>query len=476
MNTNHTFNMDKKCITAVLIGAGARGREAYGAWALKNKDKIRFVAVAEPNEARRTLFAKEHNIPVEMCFSDWKDLIAKGLLADACLVCTQDTMHTEPCMAALKMGYHVLLEKPMATTEKECKMLVEEAEKQNKHLRICHVLRYTDMFQITKKAIQDGLIGIMVNINHSENVAYWHFAHSYVRGHWRKAAESSPIILAKTCHDLDIIYWLVGSKVKSIQSFGTINVFKKQNKPDGAPHRCTDGCPYEKTCIWYAPNLYMNGKEMIKISLLADTWSAKFGGNLLLNHRNFLKGLSAIIPPLKGALEWNMWPATVITSDLSREGKIKALKEGRYGICVYDMDNDVPDHQTTNIMFENGVTATMTMQGLSYLDGRWFRIDGSKGSLIGQFTYAGEKLVYYDHLTLTEKILWQHPISFKAHGGGDEGLMESFVNTILENVPPNSQNDENLTSARASLESHLMGFAAEKSRLEHRVVDLKEVR
>lgn len=467
--------MKQKRITAVLMGAGSRGREAYGAWGLKNPTKIKFVAVAEPDDGRRALFSKEHSIPPENQFKDWKDLIAAGKMADACLVCTQDNMHTEPCMEALKLGYHVLLEKPIAQTEAECKMLVDEAEKRNLQLRICHVLRYTEMFQRTKKAIRDGLIGTLVNIRHSENVSYWHFAHSYVRGNWHNSKEASPIILAKTCHDLDIIYWLVDSKPKSIQSFGTINVFKKENMPEGAPYRCMDGCPIEKTCLWYAPGLYMNGGDVKKSSRLVDKWSVRALGNLAMNHPKFMKGLSKIIPPLKDVVEWNFWPVSIITTDHTKEGKTKALRETSYGVCVYQMDNDVPDHQTTNIIFENGVTATLTMHGLSYLEGRSFRIDGSKGSLMGKFTFAEEKLVYYDHLTLTEQILWSHPFSLKTHGGGDEGLMESFCAGIA-NAEFQSADDPDLTSARASLESHLMGFAGEKSRLENKVMDLKDFR
>jgi predicted dehydrogenase len=185
-----------------------------------------------------------------------------------------------------------------------------------------------------------------------------------------------------------------------------------------------------------------------------------------------MKLLSYIFSSLKDILNWKSWPATVITEDLSIDGKMEALKKGPYGRCVYHCDNDVPDNQTVNIQFKNGVTAMMTMHGHSFLDGRWIRISGSKGSLLGEFTYGGEKLVYYDHRFVKKRILWEKDISFQAHSDGDAGLMESFVNSLVNENPT----EKPLTSARASLESHLMGFAAEKSRLEKIVIDMKKFR
>ncbi|MBD3256724.1 MAG: gfo/Idh/MocA family oxidoreductase [Candidatus Lokiarchaeota archaeon] len=457
-----------------MIGAGARGWHTYGKWGLKNKDKIIFLAVAEPRKARREGFAKDWDIPKEFQFDSWEKLLdAKiGKIADACLICTQDKGHKKPAIKALDLGYHVLLEKPMATTESDCKKLVGAAEEAGKQLRICHIARYTTMFTKIKQAIKEGLVGKIININHSENVAYWHFPHGYVRGTWRRSDMSSPVILAKTCHDLDLLYWLVESPAEYIQSFGELSFYKTENAPEGAPERCTDGCPVAEKCPWFAPRLYVSAIPILRITQTSKKRLIRLAGKLLLNHRKLVKVLSYIVPPLKRFLNWQYWPATVITDDLSYEGKMKALKEGPWGRCVFHCDNDVPDHQTVNIQFKNGTTATMTMHGHSYLDGRWIRISGSKGSLLGQFTYGGEKLVYYDHLKVKEKILWEHDITFGAHSDGDDGLMESFVNSLL--YP--DQEKQALTSARASLESHLMGFAAEKARLEKTIVKMSEIR
>lgn len=471
------MNENNKKIKAILIGAGARGHYTYGKWGLKHQDKIQFIAVSEPRETRRKQFASEWNIPENLQFESWEELLSEknGHLADACLICTQDQMHTAPALKALKLGYHVLLEKPMATTIEECKQLVNSAETENKQLRICHVARYTTMFSTLKKAIKDGLIGNIINIQHSENVAYWHFPHGFVRGTWRRADLSSPIIIAKTCHDLDLLYWLVNSPAKFVQSFGNLKHFRRENAPEGTPKRCTDGCPIAKECPWYAPRLYMTAEPIIRITQRSEKRLWRWGGRLLLKHRKLLTYLSHLISPLRRLLEWRYWPATVISDDLSKEGKMKALEEGPWGRCVYHCDNDVPDHQVVNILFENGVTATMTMHGHSYLDGRWIRISGTMGSLIGRFTYGGEEIVYYDHRYVKQKILWKHDLTFGAHGDGDEGLMESFVNSLFQEKAGENAIEE-LTSARASLESHLMGFAAEISRLENKVIDMKEFR
>ena len=465
-------NKEKEKITAILIGAGSRGREAYGNWGLKNKDKIDFVAVAEPREARRKAFSREWHIPRDNQFKDWQDLLNDdlGRISDTCLVCTPDQMHTKPALKALKLGYDVLLEKPMAPSLKECKELVKTAEEGGNQLMICHVLRYTEMFSKVKNAIEEGLVGDIINVSHSENVAYWHFGHSYVRGAYKKASESTPVVLAKTCHDLDIIYWLVGSPVKSIHSFGTLSHYRPENAPPGVPKRCTDGCPIHGECPWYAPRLYVNAEPLIRITQRSKKRFIRFMGQLILHHPKFIKILSHLIKPMKTLVNWDKFPATAITDDLSPEGKMEALKEGPYGKCVYHSDNDVPDHQTVNILFENGVTATMTMHGHSYLDGRWFRIDGTRGTLEGKFTYGGEKLVHHDHRYVKEAVLWERDMTFSAHGGGDERLMESFVDSLL------TGKQEALTSARASLESHLMGFAAEHSRAKKIVIDLDEMR
>ncbi len=245
-------------IQAILIGAGQRGADAYGPYALERPDKIRFVAVAEPDPDRRRRFAAQHEIPVENQFDTWETLLDRPRFGQAALVCTQDQMHTAPTLAALEAGYDVLLEKPMAPTLAETRQLVEKAEATDRQLQICHVLRYTEHFQQMKQLVASGVLGDIVNVTHSENVSWYHMAHSFVRGNWRNRAESAPMILAKCCHDLDLLVWLLEDRCVTLSSVGGLIHYQPENAPDGAPARCLDGCPAADTCRYYAPMIYID--------------------------------------------------------------------------------------------------------------------------------------------------------------------------------------------------------------------------
>jgi predicted dehydrogenase len=443
--------------TCVVIGAGIRGREIYGRWIARHPARARVVAVAEPNAERRHTMAGEHGLAEDRQFTDWRELLNRPRLADTCLVMTQDQDHTEPATAALRAGYHVLLEKPMATTPAECRQLVRTAEETKRELRVCHVMRYAPLFQRAHAAVADGRIGRVLHIEHSENVAYWHFAHSYVRGQWRRSDESSPIILAKSCHDLDIIYWLVGAPYRRVHAFGSRVHFRSESAPAGAPARCTDGCPVAESCVWYAPRLYLEGQPIAHVTQYATSPVVRVLGRLAkpLMRRRFRR-----------------WPATVISDDLSRQARLDALKTGPYGRCVYHCDNDVPDQQSINLEFENGITASMSLHGFSYLDGRWFRIDGSAGTLRGHFTYAGQELRLHRHEGASE-LLYRSGLDAGGHGEADAALMEAYFPRA---AAPTAGDSRSLTSAAESLESHLAAFAVEQSRSEGRIVTLKEER
>ena len=197
--------MTHQPVETILIGAGQRGADTYGAYILRHPDQIRLVAVAEPDAQRREKTAHQHNIPKQNQFESWEALLERPALGAAALICTQDQMHTGPTLAALRQGYHVLLEKPMATTLTDCEQMVQAAEVSGRQLHICHVLRYTDHFSRMREILLSGALGQVVNISQRENLSWWHMVHSYVRGNWRNKAQSSPMILAKCCHDLDIL-------------------------------------------------------------------------------------------------------------------------------------------------------------------------------------------------------------------------------------------------------------------------------
>ena len=459
----------EKCISAIMIGAGNRGKDVYGNYALNHPQDLKFVAIAEPHPLRRELFARAHNIPSSNQYSTWEDLL-QSKVADAAFICTQDQMHTAPAIKALELGYNVLLEKPMATKINECIALTQKAQEVKKQLRIAHVLRYTPFFQKIYEIIHSGQLGDVMTIDHRENVSYWHMAHSFVRGHWAKEESSSPMILAKSCHDLDILYWLVGCSPRIISSFGSLKHFKPEKAPSGATNRCLDGCTAIDSCQYYAPRIYIDIIPLLRMAQIGGSGKVHFVANLALKHPQLFSKLKSF-PVFRQVNKYQGWPVSTITEDLTTEGKWEALKTGPYGRCVYFADNDVVDHQVTIIEFDNGVTATFTMHGFSHLEGRTIRIDGTKGTLIGEFLASGEKLILYDHYHETEKVIIDQKMKLDSeigHGGGDIGLIKSFIRSLR------LDSEEPLTSAKSALESHVMAFAAEEARFTNSTVQLAE--
>jgi predicted dehydrogenase len=463
--------MSYQPIQAVLIGAGQRGMDAYGSYALLHPDQIQFVAVAEPDPARRARFAAEHDIPLEHQFGNWEPLLSLPQLGQAALVCTQDQMHTEPTLAAIKAGYDVLLEKPMATTLDECQQLVRAAQDVDRQLHICHVLRYTTHFSKLRDVIQSGVLGQIVDVHHRENVSYWHMAHSFVRGNWRNTAESSPMILAKCCHDLDILVWLFDDRCEKLSSVGNLIHYRPENAPDGAPRRCLDGCPVAESCPFFAPRIYLDMVPIFKNQAAAlhgfDRWALQ----TQIKNPQLIALLSHFIPRLREITEYCGWPKSVVTDEITPENILKALHEGPYGRCVYHCDNDVVDHQVVSMQFERGTSVTLTMHGHSYLEGRTTRIEASKATLFAYFGMDGDRIEIHDHRSGQVTIQDTRPVGESGHGGGDAGLMSAFVHALRS-----GDGAEALTTARTSLESHLMAFAAEDARLGEQVVRMEDYR
>ncbi len=458
-------------IQAILVGAGQRGLEAYGPYALHNPDQIQFVAVAEPDPERRKRFAAQHHISPEYQFETWQPLLALPRLGTAALVCTQDQMHTAPAIAAMKAGYHVLLEKPMATTLEECQQLVATSEETDRQLHICHVLRYTEHFRQLKKVMDSHVLGDIVNISHRENVAWWHMAHSFVRGNWRNTALSAPMILAKCCHDLDILVWLLEDRPEILSSVGSLIHYRPENAPQGATQRCLDGCPAASTCRYYAPFIYIDHIPLLRG--IADTgrglagWTARQA----LKNPRLLQALSKIIPDLKMVVNYRGWPSSAVTNDPSPENLLVALQDGPYGRCVYFCDNDVVDHQVVSMKFERGTSVTLTMHGHSHLEGRTTRIEGSNATLLSAFSHGGSWIEVNEHAS-DRCTRYDTTATLKSgHGGGDFGLMAGFIRALQTGGEYVA-----MTSARTSLESHLMAFAAEAARLKGETVRMADYR
>lgn len=411
-----------KTFSAILIGAGSRGK-AYTNLIKEFSDKYKVVGVAEPIESRRNFIKEVHNLSEEMCFNSWEDILSKPKMADFAIICTLDDMHYEPAMKAIELGYDLLLEKPVAQTAEECADIALAAEKKGVKVLVCHVLRYTPFFKKVKQIVMDGTIGDVMSVIHVEAVGNVHQSHSYIRGNWHSEEESTPMLLAKCCHDIDIIQWILDKPCKKVQSFGNLTYFRPENAPKGAPKRCIDGgCPIEDTCPYNCRKLYYDDKK--------NDW--------------FRKACT------KGITD------SEIPTD---QDVMTALKTTDYGLCVFHANNDVVDHQTVNMEFEGNITATLTMNAFNY-GGRYIRIFGTKGELyanmsdeeITLYTFEDKKHSKISSVSLDESIV-------AGHGGGDSGIINELYEYLSGDYKGFCAADINI-----SVKNHLIGFAAEKSR------------
>lgn len=424
-----------KKVTAVLVGAGGRGNE-YSTYSLEHPDELQMVAVVEPVKERRELYAKKYGIAPENCFSNYPELFARGKIADCVFICTQDRMHFEPTMMAIDLGYDIMLEKPMSPSLEECITMANHAAEKGVLLSLCYVLRYTEIFQKIKQLLDDGEIGRLIAVQHNENVSFWHDAHSFVRGLWRNSNETSPMILAKSCHDMDLLYYLIGAAPVSVASFGSLNYFNEKSAPEGSTERCTDDCKYRDNCPYDATKFYLG--------------------------------------------ENTGWPVDVMCPDPSLSARTQALKTGPYGRCVHHCDNNVVDNQVSIINFANGVNVAFTMCAFTKGISRTIKLMGSHGQLEAKLEDAitNINLYKFTNAGCINSDQENHPFcvnipvnvgeDIHGHGGGDHRMVADFIKNVR------SKNKDMLSSAYNSVYSHIMAFAAEKSRLENRVVNISE--
>ena len=406
-------------LTFAVLGFGARGKNYTGL--VKQLEENSVLAVCDPDTARLAMAKEIHAIPDEMLFTDEDVFFGKGRLADICIVSTQDAQHHGHALKALHAGYDLLLEKPIATSEQDVLDIYHTAKRLGKKIYVCHVLRYAPFFTFLKKEIDSGKYGRVSTINLTEHVAYWHQAHSYVRGNWANTKESSPMIVAKCCHDIDILIWLMGDRIKTVSSQGSLRLFKRENQPEGAADRCMQ-CKYKESCPYSAYAYYVV--------------------------RRFDKEQKL------------RWPLDVLVNEITRENLLNALENGPYGRCVYACDNDAVDHQVTNFLFENGSTAHLTMTAFSDLGRRDIYVHCEFGEISGNMienklycrVFGGEEQVI-DVAELAKET------SGYGHGGGDYFLIKDII------AESNGEQTLGLTSIENSVQSHIVGFAAERSRL-----------
>lgn len=416
-----------KKLKVILIGAGGRGK-SYTDFMATMPEKFEVVAVAEPVESRRNYIKQKHGLPNERCFSDYTPLLALGRIADVAVISTMDREHFEPAIKAIKLKYDLLLEKPIAPTPEECKAITDCAEENNVKVVIGTVLRYTDVFTKLKTVIDSGKIGKIMSINHEECVGNVHQSHSFVRGNWGNEERSSNMLLQKTCHDFDIIQWLIGKKCKKVQSFGALSYFCKENAPEGSPEYCIDGCSVGDKCPYNAVKLYYDDKE-------------------------------------------NIWFRTASTKEVNPTDEMvkKALNDTQYGKCVFKCDNDVVDHQTVNMLFEDDITVTFSMNAFNK-GGRFMHIMGTDGEIHVAVDGKSPMEIYSFETKETETVnLITGNSILSGHGGGDSGIVKALYDYLVGDCKGCS-----IPEIRESYYNHLITFAAEKSRTEGKIIDIDD--
>ena len=408
-------------VSLLIVGAGTRGH-TFAGWAGRHPEDARVVAVAEPRAAYRDRLGDDHGIPPERRFRDWREAAAAGRVADAAVVATLDREHVEPALALVAQGYALLIEKPLAPSVEECERIVAAVEQAGVVAAVAHVLRYTPYTRLLKRLLDGGAVGEIVSIDHVEPVGFWHQAHSYVRGNWRREDETGPMLLAKCCHDLDWLSFLLEDRCTAVSSFGSLMHLRPEQRPAGAGDRCLD-CAIEADCAFSAKRLYLGMAE---------------------------RGETG-------------WPVEVVAWPPTAGNVERALRAGPYGRCVWACDNDVVDHQVVGLQYARGATASLTMTAFARMRDRETRIFGTQGELTGD----GAAIDVYDFRS-ERTTRHEADSASSGHSGGDDGVMEAFVAAVAAGDPALVP-----TAPAATLESHRIAFAAEVARREQRVIALE---
>lgn len=421
-------------IKVAVLGLGSRGKN-YGGHLAKSKG-VRIVSVCDKFQSKIDKVKSAWGVPCESCFTDEDAFFAQGKVADLMVIATQDRDHYAHAIKALGLGYHLLLEKPVSPDIKECLEIERLAREKGLKVLVCHVLRYANYYRYVHSLINQGVLGDIKLIKHDENIAYWHFAHSYVRGNWRREDETSPMLLAKCCHDADLLYWFCDSKFKSVSSIGGLTYFNADNAPLGAADNCFD-CPHNKKCIYDCRYQYVGrgigpfiGRHKFKWGTYAFCTSGK---------------KKDIIAALRSDPKGKLWAR-----------------------CVFKCDNDVVDNQTVQMETESGIKVVMTVNAFNESDYRHTEIRGTKGELVADDRGSVIRLKLFDK---KEKRIIVNVIPvIKGHYGGDEGIIKAALSML--------QGDDNgqYTWISDTIESHRVIAAAELSRMQGgRKVDMSEI-
>jgi len=423
-------------VRVAICGLGSRGKDTYAPVSEILPEQMVIAAIADPIEEKREYVRRRYNVPQEMCFETGEEMFARERLADVALICTQDQMHVGHAVAALRAGYHLLLEKPIAVTMDDVRLIQRTAKEMNRSVVVCHVLRYAPFFERIREAIEAGDVGEVVCIQALENVGYWHQAHSFVRGNWRRESESTFMLLAKCCHDLDYLVWLTGQRCARVSSFGSLRHFRPECAPAGAAARCTAGCAAKESCPYDAEKIYLTNE---RTGILAGNTD---------------------------------WPCCILAQEPTEEKIRKAIEEGPYGRCVYACDNDVVDSQIVNMEMEDGTLCQLMMTAFCEHGGRTIRVFGTRGCIEGDMEHNVLRIRPFGRpeTVIDVGLLLD---DYKGHGGGDSRLMAELLAMHGETGRPTPR----MTTLEASGESHYIAFAAEQSRKNGGMaVELKSIR
>lgn len=435
-----------KTANVLLYGAGNRGI-IYGR-TLERTGKIRIAGIIDPSEHSVSTARRQFKY-VERIFPDFQQAVSAGLTHyDGIIIATPDEYHAEEAIVSVSSGLKVLLEKPAyLTADQKARLLRAEQEAGKGSIVVCHVLRYSDFFRALKKVIDDGLIGTPEVIYHTENISYYHYAHSYIRGNW-PYQNVSPIILAKSSHDLDLICWYTGLKPVSVTATGSRSVFLPQNAP-GDSDFCHN-CNARNSCLYEAEDLYIKGRPLIREWLNSRPATLK----------NLLKLFSLPAAALTGLTAWKFWPTDTIGSKLTKKHIRQHLKDSRFGQCVYRLDADQFEKVECLIQLAgegkespDSVRAVFRINAPAPYEGRTIRIDGTNGSVRGVFS-AASHLTYVQNGSAPVKV----PVrkNNTGHSHADTQTALHFADVLLNKA-------QSQTTVEESALSHDLAFACHRS-------------
>lgn len=410
--------MKERRVKVAAIGAGNRMR-TYMHYVAEHPEKVELVAVAEPNELRLKAMGDGFGLGADRRFKNYDDFFAHSIEADGVMIATPDDKHFAPCMKALEAGYNILIEKPVAQRTEEWRQIEEKAREKNLRVSVCYVLRYHPLFVKLREIVASGRLGKIIAVEHCERVGLDRTTHSYVRGIWNTREKGNEMLLAKCCHDVDLLLWLTGEECRRVSSFGSLRWFRAENAPEGAAERCVD-CAREQLCPYSAVDLYRRRREWI--------------GN------------------------FDVGPLETLDEVIERE-----LRVGRQGRCVFRCENDVVDNQAVLMEMTDGTVVTLSMSLFTIDDHRSTDIHLSEGEI-----YADEKTIRITDFRTREReeLDFSHLKGVPYHAGADLAIVEEFVDAIAEGRGIHG------TSIGEALKSHYICHAADVSRLTGRVVSL----